>query len=185
MLLTKVTSTMKTRARLDEHAFEQLLAAAYLVQQRREALPFPATKPPLAISEAERLAAIAEVQAIVHGNRLRLQDRLQLVAERAQLITGGAGAAIWLLRGSQAVCQLACGELASSTGQSVAVEGSRLTACLRDGAVLRCADAKSDPRMSYDALPKAAEGSAVAVPIHYEGRVQGALEVTFAQPWGF
>ena len=185
MLLTKVTSTMKTRARLDEHAFEQLLAAAYLVQQRREGLPFPATKPPLAISEAERLAAIAEVQAIVHGNRLRLQDRLQLVAERAQLITGGAGAAIWLLRGSQAVCQLACGELASSTGQSVAVEGSRLTACLRDGAVLRCADAKSDPRMSYDALPEAAEGSAVAVPIHYEGRVQGALEVTFAEPWGF
>src|SRR5882757_3256268 len=166
MLLTKVTSTMKTRARLDEQAFEQLLAAAYLLQQQREALPFPTAKPRRVISEAERLAAIADVQAIVHGDRLGLQGRLQLVAERAQLITGGAGAAIWLLRGSQAVCQLACGRLASSTGQSVALEGSRLTACLRDGAVLRCADAKSDPRMSYDALPEAAEGSVVAVPIH-------------------
>jgi hypothetical protein len=176
---------MKTRARLDEHGFEQLLAAAYLLQQQREALPFPTAKPPLAISEAERLAAIADVQAVVHADRLCLQDRLQLVAERAQRITGGAGAAIWLLRGSQAVCQLACGVLVSSTGQSVAFEGSRLTACLRDGAVLRCANAKSDPRIRYDALPGATEGSAVAVPIHYEGRVQGALEVTFAQPWGF
>jgi len=185
MLLTKVTSTMTTRARLDEEAFEQLLAAAYLLQQQRETLPFPSAKPPLVISEAERLAAIADVQAVVHGDRLRLQDRLQLVAERAQRITGGAGAAIWLLRGSQAVCQLACGMLASSAGQSVAVEGSRLTACLSDGAVLRCADAMSDPRMRYEALPRAAEGSVVAVPIHYEGRVQGALEVTFAKAWGF
>jgi len=35
--LTKVTSTMTTRARLDEEAFEQLLAAAILLQQQRDA----------------------------------------------------------------------------------------------------------------------------------------------------
>ena len=36
MLLTKVTSAMKTRAQLDERSFEQLLAAAYMLQQQRE-----------------------------------------------------------------------------------------------------------------------------------------------------
>jgi hypothetical protein len=185
MLLTKVTSAMKTRAQLDERSFEQLLAAAYMLQQQRESIPVPTARPQPALNEAERLAAIAEAQAMVHGSQLRLQDRLQLVAERAQRITGGAGAAIWLLRRSQAVCQLASGALSASTGQSIALEGSRLTACLRDGAVLRCADAKSDPRTRYDALPGAAEGSVLAVPIHFEGRVQGALEVTFTQAWGF
>jgi hypothetical protein len=183
-LLTKVTSAMKTRTQLNERSFEELLAAAYLLQQRREPIPFPA-RPEPALNEAERLAAIAEAQAKVHSGQLQLQEQLQLVAERAQRITGGAGAAIWLLRGSQVLCQLACGGLSASVGQRVSRVGSRLTGTLRDGAVLRCADAKSDPRMRYDALPSAAEGSLLAVPIHFEGRVQGALEVTFAQAWGF
>jgi hypothetical protein len=162
-----------------------LLAAAYLLQQQRESIPLPTARRQPAMNEAERLEAIAEVQAMVHGSQLRLQERLQLVAERAQRITGGSGAAIWLLRGSQTLCQLACGILAAGAGQSIALEGSRLSACLRDGAVLRCGDAKSDPRTRYDALPGVAEGSVLAVPIHFEERVQGALEVTFAQAWGF
>jgi hypothetical protein len=176
---------MKTRTQLDERSFEQLLAAAYMLQQRRESVPFISARPRAALSEAERLAAIAEAQAMVHGSQLRLQDRLQLVAERAQRITGGSGAAIWLLRGTQALCQLASGVLSVSAGQSIALEGSRLTACLSDGLVFRCADAKSDPRTRYDALPGVAEGSVLAVPIHFEGRVQGALEVTFTQAWAF
>lgn len=185
MLLTKVTCSMKTSAPLDERSFEQLLAAAYLLQQQREASRAPVAKPHSVLNQAQRLAAIAEAQSLVHGNHLILQDRLQLVAERAQAITGGAGAAIWLLRGTQAVCQFACGALTPDAGQSLALASSRLTVCLRDGLVLRCADAKSDPRTRYDALPGIAEGSLVAVPIHYEGRVQGALEVTFAEARGF
>jgi GAF domain len=176
---------MKTATRLDERSFEQLLAAAYLVQQRREASQFPAAKAHSVVNEAGRLSAIAEAQALVHGSHLILQDRLQLVAERAQAITGGAGAAIWLLRGTQVVCQFACGALTPGAGESLAVANSRLTVCLRDGLVLRCADAKADPRTRYDALPGVAEGSFVAVPIHYEGRVQGALEITFAEARGF
>lgn len=116
MLLTKVTSAMKTRAQLDERSFEELLAAAYMLQQQREPVPFPSARPRPVLKEAERLAAIAEAQAAVHGSQLRLQERLQLVAERAQRITSGTGAAIWLLRGSQAVCQLACGVLSASSG---------------------------------------------------------------------
>ncbi len=117
MLLTKVTGAMKTRAQLDERSFEQLLAAAYMLQQQRESIPLPSARRQPAMSEAERLAAIAEAQAMVHGSQLRLQERLQLVAERAQRITGGSGAAIWLLRGSQTLCQLGCGILAAGAGQ--------------------------------------------------------------------
>ena len=186
MPLTKVTSAMslKTRTPLDAHAFEQLLAAAYLAQQRLEPLPFPSSARPLR-DEADRLAAIAEAHTIVHGNKLRLQETLQLVTERALRITGGAGAAIWLVRGSNAICQAACGTAKSSLGQNLAIDESRLTPCLRDGAIFRCDDAQIDPRTRYDALPGAAQGSIVAVPIHYEGHVQGALEVTFAEAHAF
>ena len=188
---TKVTSAMKSRTPLDERSFEQLLAAAYLVQQQREPLPFPSrqsatyTAADRAMDEADRLAAIAEAHTIVHGNKLRVQDTLQLVTERALKITGGAGAAIWLVRGANAMCQAACGVSAANAGQSIAIDGSRLTPCFHEGAIFRCDDAKADPRTRYDALPGVAQGSIVAVPIHHEGRVQGALEVSFAQVRGF
>ena len=87
MPLTKVTSTMRTGTPLDARSFEQLLAAAYLAQQQREPLPFPSVRP--LRDEAERLAALAEAHTIVHGNKLRVQETLQLVAERARRITGG------------------------------------------------------------------------------------------------
>ena len=183
MPLTKVTSTMRTGTPLDARSFEQLLAAAYLAQQQREPLPFPSVRP--LRDEAERLAALAEAHTIVHGNKLRVQETLQLVAERARRITGGTGAAIWLVRGTEAICQAAGGTSVSNQGQSLAVAASHLTPCLRDGAIFRCDDAQTDPRTRYDALPGMAQGSIVAVPIHHEGHVQGALEVTFAQPRGF
>ncbi len=195
MSLTKVTTmkAMLTRMPLDERSFEQLLAAAYLAQQQQQLHDLArdpisvnsASKYYPAMSEAERLAAIAEAHTIVHGTKLRVQQTLQLVTERALRITGGSGAAIWLLRGPNAVCQSAYGVLTKSAGQQIPVDGSRLTPCLRDGAVVRCEDAMSDPRARYDALPGAAKGSVVAVPIHYEGHVQGALEVTFASARGF
>ena len=191
MSLTKVTTmkAMPTRMPLDERSFEQLLAAAYLAQQRRQphviAASDSSAKSYPAMSEAERLTAIAEAHTIVHGTKLHVQQTLQLVTERALRITGGSGAAIWLLRGPNAVCQSACGVLTTSAGQQISVEGSRLTPCLRDGAVVRCEDAMADPRARYDALPGVAEGSVVAVPVHYEGQVQGALEVTFASARGF
>ena len=183
---------MKTPAQLDERSFEQLLAAAYLAQQRREPLPFPPQKQTpsraktgSAMDERERLAAIAEAHTIVHGNALTVQETLQLVAERALRITGGSGASIWLLRGSNAVCQTACGGASANAGLSIAVVGSRLRSCFRDGAVFRCDDAQNDPRTRYDALLGMPQGSMIAVPIHYEGRVQGALEVSFPQVRGF
>ena len=243
MLLTKVTSAMKTRTQLDERSFEQLLAAAYQLQQQqqREPLPFPsarqaavsafrsagnralspalyesAFRDPTADASAvhdpaihdpailapaindpalngqrgnrnedQRLSALAEAHAIVHGKQLDLQQTLRFVLERALSITGGAGAAIWLIRGSNAVCQAARGTSAGNVQQSISIEGSRLTSCLRRGEIFRCTDAASDPRTRYDALPGNALGSLLAVPIHYDGGVQGSLEVTFANAWGF
>jgi hypothetical protein len=173
---------MKSRLRLDERSFEQLLAAAYVLQQQRAPLR---VQP--ALDETARLAVIADTQTTVHGKKLSLQEALQLVTERSAGITGGAGAAIWLVdgHGKNAVCQAACGISKTGVGQSVAIEANRLTACFRNGEILRCVDAQSDPRARYDALPGKAEGSVLAVPIRHEGRVEGALEITFAQARGF
>lgn len=199
MHLTKVTSLMRTRMQLDERSFEELLAAAYQLQQQREPLPFPPPRPailavphpagpslqPAQNNEDQRLAALAEAHAIVHGKQLSLEETLHFVVERAVSITGGAGAAIWLIRGQNAVCQASYGASAARPQQSLSIEGSRLTPSLRHGELFRCIDAASDPRTRYDALPGDARGSLVVVPIYYEGQVQGALEVTFAHPWGF
>jgi len=190
VVLTKVTSSMNSEPLvkpLDAQSFEQLLAAAYRLQQQRRA-PISLVAPPAAKSamdEAGRLAAIAETHTVVQGSQLRLQETLQLVTDRAVNITGGSGAAIWLLRGENTVCQAACGFSVAGLGSTGPVEGSRLMDCLRDGLVFRCDDIQTDPRTRYDALPSTAKGSLIAVPILHEGQVQGALEVTFAKPRAF
>ncbi len=135
--------------------------------------------------EAARLAVIADTQTAIHSKRLSLQESLQLVIERASCITHGTGAAIWLLQGKNAVCQVAFGTYKASVGQNIAIDGNRLARCFQEGQILRCEDALSDPRVRYDALPGRAEGSLLAVPIHHEGRVEGTLEVTFAEAHGF
>lgn len=180
---------MKNRPRLDEQSFEQLLAAAYVMQQQRDPLRAQSTTQPSfaqsSVDEAARLAVIADTQTAVHSKKLSLQESLQLVTARASGITDGTGAAIWLLQGKNAVCQAAFGTYKARVGQSIAIDGSRLARCFRDGQILRCQDARSDPRARYDALPGRADGSLLAVPIHHEGRVEGVLEVTFAQARGF
>jgi len=136
------------------------------------------------MNEAERLAAIAEARpwcmAISSVCRKDCSWFELLNASRAELARR-----FWLLARIAGRVPVSLRVLSVSAGQSIALEGSRLTACLRDGAVFHCADAKSDPRTRFDALPGVADGSVLAVLFHFEGRVAGALEVTFAQAWGF
>ena len=120
--------------------------------------------------EATRLAAIAETQTAVHSQPLSLQEAVQMLVARAAAITQGSGAAIWLIQDGRAVCRAVCGNCTDAVGQRMETATGRLAPCLHGGEVVR-----------VEAAP-GAETPRLAVPIHHDGRVQGALEIVF-QRW--
>ncbi len=217
---------MSTSSHLDEKSFEQLLAAAYTLQQQQRrpvlvpngraagasataqrktvagnagqastnkvTLGAPATTTGSAalarksssteVEEAQRLALIAETQAVVHKNQLSLSRALELIATSAADITQASGAAIWLVQGSSAVCRAAAGSRKEAVGQRMEIATGRLAACLDRDEVLRIWNTQAEdsspgsPELAGPSLANSG-GFLLAVPIHHEGRVQGALEV--------
>jgi len=216
---------VSTSSHLDEKSFEQLLAAAYTLQQQqrrpvlvpngraagasatsqRKTVAVNTGKPSTnkvmvgaatttgsaalarrnsstEVEEAERLAMIAETQAVVHKNQLSLSQALELIATSAADITQASGAAIWLVQGSSAVCRAVAGSRKDAVGQRMEIATGRLAACLDRDEVLRIWNTQAEdfssgsPELAGPSLANPG-GFLLAVPIHHEGRVQGALEV--------
>ena len=119
--------------------------------------------------EAARLAAIVETQTAVHSHPLSLQASLDLLVSRAAVITQASGATIWLVQGGGVVCRATYGDDKNGNGQHIATETdtNRLAPCLHRGEMVRV-EATSG-----------ADTPRLAVPVHHDGQVQGALEVVF------
>lgn len=209
---------------LDERSFEQLLAAAFALQQQQRG---PVLVPPnakaahvpgasqrkavqMAVSkssannnptgaaipvtssgalprkhvsaeaeEAMRLAAIADTHTSIHKNNLGLSQALQLIAACASDITRASAAAVWLREGGSAVCRAASGTHKNAVGQNMEIAPSRLAACFERDEVLRIWNAKTETTEFEGPELGTAGGCLLAVPIHHEGKVEGALEVAF------
>ena len=215
---------MSSSSHLDERSFEQLLAAAYALQQqqRRPVLVPPnakaihvpgvsqrkaaqmavsktsvsnnATGPAIPatgsgtltrkhasaeVEEAVRLTVIADTQTSIHKNNLSLSQSLQLIAASASDITHASAAAIWLLQNGGAVCRAANGIRKDALGHSLEIATGHLAACLERDEVLRIWNANTGTA-DFDGTELGISGGCLlAVPIHHEGKVQGALEVVF------
>lgn len=209
---------------LDERSFEQLLAAAFALQQqqrgpvlvpsngkaahvpgvsRRKAVQMAVSKTsanndptgaaipvtvsgalprkhiPAEVEEAMRLAAIADTHTSIHKDNLSLSQALQLIAVSASNITHASAAAIWLRQGDSAVCRAASGTHKNAAGQNMEIAPSRLAACFERDEVLRIWNAKTETADFEGIELGTAGGCLLAVPIHHEGKVEGALEVAF------
>jgi TonB family protein len=124
-----------------------------------------------------------DVEKVVSGTRgdggddeLDFQAALELIAERAQAITGASGAALALGDSTGMVCQASVGE-APDVGVQLRPEGGLSGYCLRTGEVVHCNNAESDPRVNAVAARQLKLGSAIIVPVFALGRLSGLLEV--------
>jgi TonB family protein len=124
-----------------------------------------------------------DVEKMVSGTRrdggddeLDFQAALDLIAERAQAITGASGAALALGDRTGMVCQASVGE-APDVGVQLRPEAGLSGYCLRTGEVIHCSDTESDPRVNAAAARQLKLGSAIIVPVFALGRLSGLLEV--------
>lgn len=106
-----------------------------------------------------------------------LEVALQLLAERAQYITGAAGAAIALLQGDQMVCRASAGPSAPQVGALLEVSSGLSGESVRTRKVLCCDNAESDPRVDREICEALGIVSAMVMPLFHQEQVVGVFEL--------
>src|SRR5580698_10408901 len=118
---------------------------------------------------------------------LDLDAALQLLAERAQYITGASGVAIALRRGdhNDMLCRASSGINAPELGALLSTEYGLSGESVRTRQLLGCDDAERDPRVNRDVYRDLGIASVVVMPIVGEDRVLGIFELLSGKPRAF
>ncbi|HYH01267.1 MAG TPA: N-acetylmuramoyl-L-alanine amidase [Terriglobales bacterium] len=162
-----------------ETPLQTLLALVYLNQQLRcEAEQKNDAK-------AAQLSSIIAALYKVATGRSDLDQTLASVVEAARCAAEASGSVIALRRGEHFVCCARSGlnvpELGARLNPNVGISGE----CVRNGAVLRCDETRTDPRVNAAACRKLNVRSMLAVPISDALGVVGLLEVCSDRPNAF
>lgn len=136
--------------------------------------------------EARRYAAgVGVAESGWEYEQFVLDEVLQLVAERAQAITGADGIAIALGEGDEIICRASVGNMAPDPGIRLDAKAGFSGACFRTGRIVRCDDSEKDPRVNLEACRRLGTRSMVAVPLLGQDSVVGLLEAFSTEPFGF
>ncbi len=111
-----------------------------------------------------------------------LAATLQLLAERAQYITGATGAAIALRDREQMVCRASAGRSAPEVGAQLQVNSGLSGESIRTQQTLRCDDASSDPRVNRESCEALGIASVVVMPLLHGNDVIGVFELFSDKP---
>ena len=114
-----------------------------------------------------------------------LDATLQLLAERAQYITGASGAAIALRQGETMVCCASSGSSAPELGAHLQVDSGLSGESVRTRQILQCDDAENDPRVNRDSCRAFGIASVVVMPLIRGDEVYGVFELLSGRPRAF
>jgi len=136
--------------------------------------------------DARRYAAgLAPSEDAWEYQQFVLDEVLQLVAERAQSITGADGIAIALAEGEAIICRASVGAMAPDRGERIDPKAGFSGASLVSRRIIRCDDAETDPRVDLRACRALGVRSMVAVPLLGQDSVVGLVEAFSTEPFGF
>jgi len=139
--------------------------------------------PPPVSPPAEESVPLSRVNADDVGKSLTemaqrdLEAALQLLAERAQYITGASGAAIALLDDSEMICRASAGPSAPVLGAEVQMKSGLTGESVRTRQVLRCDNAETDSRVNRESCRALGIKSVMVVPLIREQEVIGVFEL--------
>ncbi len=178
------TLSRQDRPGLDEATFQQLLEAAYVLQEQKQQLPHdePQRANQTKLDPVETLSEIVETQELLRSRPYDLSGAANLIAQRLANITNATGVAIAIVREDHL-------EYCAGTGSVAGLAGTRLPwdpnlsagTALPDGAEERGGSlANSLP--STQVCEENSVRSPFLIPIHHEGKVAGLLELRFANP---
>jgi GAF domain-containing protein len=176
-LVTQTATSPQRKPLLDEASFQQLLSAAYVLQQHNDRLRAKGFQADF----AENLSAIVETQKLIQTLQLDLAAASELVAERVQKVTNASGTAIGILEKGELVYRAATGSATIDAGTHVAPNSALSGDCLSKGSALNYPDVTSSLHVRSDLFRSRDVKAFIAVPVYHAGQVAGVLELRFAR----
>jgi len=171
----------KAKPVLDRNGFQQLLAAAYVLQQHNESLR---TKDPR-LDAAWIFSEIAETQSLVQAGEMDLASAARLITDRLRTITDAGGVSVSLLKDGYLECLAESGIPAGVPGGSISSNSPVATERLRNGRQFQSSEAQSDVRLDTAHCRELGIGSVLAVPIQRGDEIAGLLELRWSKVDGF
>src|SRR5438132_1259401 len=114
-----------------------------------------------------------------------LNAALQLLAERAQYITGASGAAIALPEDGEMICRTSAGPSAPALGAHLQVNSGLSGESVRTRQILRCDNAELDSRVNRESCRALGIASVVVLPLIREPEVNGVFELFSGRAYAF
>jgi hypothetical protein len=179
--LAQTPNHSRLKAVIDEASFEQLLAAACVMQEHNDRLR---ANDPLA-APSETLSEIVELQGRIQSGSLDFKAAATMIAEELSKNTLASGVAIAILEQDRLAYIAAAGNAAPYIGKQVSREEGPSAECLLSGQIQLCTEAESDGRQPLSFLRRANIRSYIAAPIRRHASVVGALELWFAETGAF
>ncbi len=181
--MTLSPTSARYKPALDEESFQELLAAAYVVQQHKGALRVPdsGSSP----SAAQILSIIAEIQSRIRTRGLDLPASGALIAERALELTGATGVSISVVTEGYLQCVGEAGAAANIPGRCISSHSLIATERLKSGGIFESDNSRSDMRLDMDLCRSLGVGSLVAAAILRFDEIAGVIEVRWQREKGF
>jgi hypothetical protein len=170
--LTQQLTSSPRKTLLDEASFQDLLAAAFVLQQHNEIANSPSG------SSTEVLSEVVRIQRLIRGKQLNLVDTAKLISQQVQRFTRADGVAIGIVTGDEFI-YLAAGAASHDIGRRLTQNSSLAAHCIRSGVVFQSPHTQDDPRMLFSLGDHQDVRSFIAVPVAYDNKVVGVLEARF------
>ncbi len=180
-MTTPLHQAAKAPPTLDEVGFQQLLKAAYVLQQHNDSLR--AQNPRL--DTAWVFSRIAETQSMLRAGQLDFTSAARLIADRIQSMTDSAGVSISLISEGYLYGVAESGVATKVPGSSLASHSLVATERLKTGRVFQSADAQHDIRLDIPVCHKLGVLALIAVPVHRSDQIAGLIEVRWSRPDAF
>jgi hypothetical protein len=179
--VTSLDVRVKRKPAVDQAGFEQVLAAAYVLQQHNDSLR---AKDPR-LDTAWILSQVAETQSLLRAGNLGLEAAARLVADRLRTMTDSEGVSISLTRDGYLHGIAESGAAAKVPGSSIASHSLVATERLKNGRPFQSADAQRDIRLDIPGCRELGVRALLAAPVLRLGKIAGLVEVRWNKPDAF
>ncbi len=134
-------------------------------------------------ARAAEPAALRDHQIV--SAHINLEPAIDMITERAQVLTGASGAAIALRKGSEVICRARAGRTAPDIGVRLQTDCGISAECMRRGEAVLCHDAEDNPEVDLVSCRRLGVRSILAAPLRQFQRTLGIFEVLSSVPNAF
>jgi putative methionine-R-sulfoxide reductase with GAF domain len=126
---------------------------------------------------ATAVAPARDGKSLADAAQRDLEAALQLLAERAQYLTGASGASIALREGREMVCRATAGRAAPEAGVEIETDSGLTAESIRTRQLVRCDHAEGDSRVNRESCQDLGVKSVMVMPLLREQEVVGVFEL--------